>query len=315
MTDASSAAPLVLLGPQRLRPTVDTALADLGVAGPVAVVTAGWQERESEIEELCEHLGCEVVDLELFRRAEELFERDVALFTALRARTQQLRRLQRLYSARLDHAMAAAREILARRVQDDLVAMHFEGAVRAIRELDREHLARVEELRAAFDEEHGVAARDDVVAARQDVARLVDGCGALAIAGGHVAVLVNRLRLFDAVGAAGDRPIVAWSAGAMALADRIVLFHDSPPQGAGNAEVLRAGLGLYGGVLPLPHAKRRLRLGDPARVALFARRFAPSECLAFDDGARIDRTADGWTVVDGVTRLMTDGRVVAGGGR
>lgn len=305
----------MLLGPQRLRPSVAGALADLGVDGPVAVVTAGWQERESEIDELCEHVGCEVVDLELFRRAEELFERDPALFTALRERTGRLRKLQRLYSTRLDHAMAAARELLARPAQDDLVAMHFGGAVEAIRDLDREHLDRVEAIRAAFDEEHGVAERDDVVAARAEVARLIDGCGALAIAGGHVAVLVNRLRLFDAVASAGSRPIVAWSAGAMALADRIVLFHDSPPQGAGNAEVLRAGIGLYDGVLPLPHAKRRLRLGDPARVALFARRFAAHRCLAFDDGARLDRVGDGWAGVDGVTRLTVEGRVVPEGDR
>ena len=41
-----------------------------------------------------------------------------------------------------------------------------------------------------------------------------------------------------------------------------------------------AGLGLCRGLLALPDARRRLRLEDPARVALLARRFAPDLCAA-----------------------------------
>lgn len=78
-------------------------------------------------------------------------------------------------------------------------------------------------------------------------------------------------------------PIIAWSAGAMALSDRIILFHDRPAQGRGDAELLHRGLGLLPGVAPLPHARSRLLLDDPARVALFARRFAPAACVALDE--------------------------------
>ena len=42
---------VVLLGPQRLRPTLSGVAGSLGIAGTVAVVTAGWQEREGEDEE------------------------------------------------------------------------------------------------------------------------------------------------------------------------------------------------------------------------------------------------------------------------
>jgi hypothetical protein len=109
----------------------------------------------------------------------------------------------------------------------------------------------------------------------------------VAFAGGHVAALLNRLRLFDVASVVGERPIVAWSAGAMALSERIVLFHDSPPWGAGNAEVLDHGLGLCPGVLPLPHARRRLRLQDPRRVDLLVRRFAPLRCVGLDEGSKL----------------------------
>ena len=96
----------------------------------------------------------------------------------------------------------------------------------------------------------------------------------------------------------------------MALGERIVLFHDSPPQGAGHAEVLRSGLGLYAGIVALPHARRRLKLDDPDRVSLFARRFAPDRCLAFDDGARLDLLGRRWDYAEGISRLTPQGRVV-----
>ena len=49
--------------------------------------------------------------------------------------------------------------------------------------------------------------------------------GALAIAGGHVGVLLRCLKLFG-VSPPAELPVVAWSAGAMALTDRVVLYND-----------------------------------------------------------------------------------------
>jgi peptidase E len=105
-------------------------------------------------------------------------------------------------------------------------------------------------------------------------------------------------------------PLIAWSAGAMACSERVVLFHDNPPQGAGNAEVLEGGLGLLPELVPLPHAHRRLQLDDQARIALFARRFAPHRCVALDDGAQLFWEQGRWSAPSGVRRLGFDGSVV-----
>ena len=118
-------------------------------------------------------------------------------------------------------------------------------------------------------------------------------------------ILLNRLRLFDIGTLLADRNVVAWSAGAMALADRIVLFHDHPPQGAGIAEVADRGLGLFRGVIPLPNAGERLRLDDPQRMSLFARRFAPEQCVTLDRGAALiwrDHKLVEWAATFRVTR-------------
>jgi hypothetical protein len=94
----------------------------------------------------------------------------------------------------------------------------------------------------------------------------------------------------------------------MVVAERVVLFHDSPPQGAGNAEVLDAGLGRCKGLVPLPHASRRLRLNDPVRVSIMARRFRPDHCITLDPGAGYfpdgKRPARSW---EGTLRLFEDG--------
>jgi hypothetical protein len=69
----------------------------------------------------------------------------------------------------------------------------------------------------------------------------------------------------------------------MAISERVLLFHDHPPQGAGNAEIFEAGLGLVRGAVFLPHASSRLALDDRTRVALLARRLSPAACLTLDD--------------------------------
>jgi len=51
---------VLLLGPQRFEPTLASAVRSLGIDGAIATVTAGWQERESEDDELREHVGGQI---------------------------------------------------------------------------------------------------------------------------------------------------------------------------------------------------------------------------------------------------------------
>lgn len=297
----------IVLGPQRLRPTVAQAVRDVGVAGPVAVVTAGWEEREDEDGELREHVGADAVNLRLYERVEDVFRRDPELLDAMRARHDTLRALQALYRLRLGFALEAARELLARQDASGLVEAERVSAIEAVRLLDAHHLERVRGVHAEFDERWRPRERSAVQRHRAELDALLAGTGALCVAGGHVAILLNRMRVFDLTELVGARPIVAWSAGAMALSERVVLFHDSPPQGPGDAEVLETGLGAFPGLVPLPHARRRLRLDDAPRVRLFAERFGPSACVALDEGARLDLRDGRWSTPQGTRRLTPDG--------
>ncbi|MDX1389757.1 MAG: Type 1 glutamine amidotransferase-like domain-containing protein, partial [Acidobacteriota bacterium] len=270
-------------------------------------VTAGWQERESEVDELSDHLDCGVEQLELYRRAEEIAEQDGELVAALRDRQQRLRRLQNLYRRRLGHHLAMVRELLADTAEDGLLDPERRDAIEDVRALDAHHLERVRRVHDEFEEHWRPSRREAVARHRGEIAEILARCDALVIAGGHVAVLLNRLRLFDLVPMLEHTPVVAWSAGAMVLSECIVLFHDSPPQGAGNAEILDSGLGLCPGIIPLPHARERLRLDDPLRVTLFAMRFAPSRSVVLERGSRLDWSGDRWSAAPGTVWLGPEG--------
>jgi hypothetical protein len=300
---------VVCLGPQRFVPTVRDTVESLGVAGAVAVVTAGWQEREGEHEELRTHLGREVPNLLLYHRYEDVMARDRELAAAAEERQDRLKRVQRWYRLRLDYALDAARELMRRSERDPLLDDQRRSAIRTVRSLDREHLRRIRRIHQEFEARWRPSSRYFVAVHRDEMARQLASAGAVAIAGGHVAVLVNRLRLFGIADLVGDRVVVAWSAGAMAVCDRIVLFHDSPPQGAGNTEVFDAGLGLCHGLVPLPHARKRLQLDDPVRVSVFARRFAPAVAVVLEPGSRIDWDGTGWSWSADTVALGQRGRL------
>ncbi|MCY1067848.1 MULTISPECIES: Type 1 glutamine amidotransferase-like domain-containing protein [Nannocystis] len=301
----------VLLGPQRHHQIVDKAADMLGIDGQIAAVTAGWQEREAEDQELCAALGNRAVNLMLHARAETAFREDPELFAAHRAKQDRLRQLQDLYRLRLASHLKAARRVQQAQAPRDLIESELEEAVQAIRLLDAHHVAKTQHIQKDFDRKVKPLERPAVVKQLKEIEAILAGCAGVAIAGGHVAVLYNRLRLFDLGPRLADLPIIAWSAGAMVVASRIVLFHDSPPQGRGNAEVLEGGLGLFPGVVPLPHARRRLNLQDPGRITVFARRFAPATCVALDERCFIHFEGPRWSAGANTFQLRTDGHLVA----
>ena len=250
-----------------------------------------------------------MVDLGLHRRLETVFAEDDELFELHRRRQDRLKALQRLYRYRLDFVIKPARELLRRREPAALLPSEQESAIDALRRFDAEHLARIAAVQNDFETEVRPAERPAVARQREELAEILGRSAAVAIAGGHVAVLLNRIRLFALPDLVTELPIFAWSAGAMALSERIVLFHDSPPQGAGSAEILDIGLGLATGIVPLPHASKRLRLGDPIRLALFARRFAPDLCVLLEPGTAVERIDGRWCALESGEALAADGTI------
>ena len=298
---------VLVLGPQGRTPSLARALEAAHMRGPIAAITAGWQEREGELAALEAHLGQPVKDVRLYARAELAFAEDPDLHAAYRARQTILREMQDLYRVQLDHAKRAAREVYRTRPVSAAVRRARASAIASLRRLDARHAAAIAVVHRRFAERWRPTERAALAGLRAEIADTVGAASTVLIAGGHVAVLLNRLTLFDLRDLLADKPVAAWSAGAMALAARVVLFHDRPPQGAGNAELFEQGLGLVAAAQFLPHAGTRLTLEDPERVAMLARRFAPAQCYTLDDGDWLLFRAGRLTDASGSRRLRRSG--------
>ncbi len=323
---------VILLGPQR-RPTVDAVARSLSLAGPIATITAGWQEREPDDAELSMLLGGSTANLSLYRRWLDVQDRDPPYAAAERALAGTLAELQDLYLLRLDYALQAVYAVQRRSASGagaagelragELRAGALAEAIATVRELDAAHLRCVDGVRGEFFQRLQPHDRPVIAGHRAEVQGILgEACG-LVIAGGHVGVLAEVLHLFNVAAAlrswvgrssAGRSPVIAWSAGAMALADRIVLFGDRSPQGPGHPEVYGSGLSVLRDVVLLPHARARMLLDDTPRMAVFAQRFAPARCVLLDSGTRIELDGDGGYDVGwppGVRVIAEDGRVTS----
>ncbi|HKE17228.1 MAG TPA: Type 1 glutamine amidotransferase-like domain-containing protein [Kofleriaceae bacterium] len=301
--------PVVLLGPQHVVPTAGRLLRELRATGRVALVTAGWQERESDDQALVGELGVQAVNLTLHARSEEVFAADAELAAAYKERQQRLRLLQDFYRVRLEHTAEAARVIALRQVDKALLAEEERISLSLIRRLDHDHQERCRAVREAFEHRYRPTERDAVVRHRRELTAMVRSAAALVIAGGHVAVLLNRMRLFGLGDLMGRRPIVAWSAGAMVLTEKVVLFHDRPPHGRGMAEVLDAGLGLVPDLVVLPDPRHRLQIDNRVRIGRLAQRFQPATCVAMDNGAELVYQSGRITRAATIQRLSATGAV------
>ena len=291
-----STATQILLGPQRPIVNLGEAIAEAGFeAGSLAVISAAWQEAENDIDDVRHAVGLPLVDLELYRRAEALITGDASIGDAYRARQDRLRQQQRLYRLRLQQLATAAREMLRAEGDHDMIATEQRHAVAQLRALDRHHLQCVEAIHGDFETHYSASTVPDIARHVHELRELLAKTDGLLVTGGNIIVLLNRMRLFGMRELIGDKPIIGWSAGAMVLAKRIVLFHDRMPQGEREPELLGAGLGVVPGCVIFPDPAQRLREAEKLRAGLMSRRFAPDTCVTLDSGAFVE---------------MRDGRVV-----
>jgi len=277
----------ILLGPQRPTLNLNAAFEGIDDDESIAIVSAGWQEAEGDVDDVCEVVGRPLLDLGLYRRAEVVLESDDGLQSAYRERQDRLQELQRLHRLRLGPSMRAAHDLLRSGGDAAMLSHERRHAIAQQRALDRHHLQRIRAIHNEFDAQLADMRPRLLGEHRAEIGEILARCGTVIITGGNVAVLLNRLRLFDLVALLSQKNIVAWSAGAMVLTDRVVLFHDNTPHGDRDAEVFDTGLGIIGDYVFLPDVRHRLKLSEKTRIALFSRRFAPAACVALDSGSML----------------------------
>lgn len=293
----------VLLGPQRFLTTAGTVVRSVAPEGPVATVTAGWEDRESADGELDEVMEGRSRNLHLYGRLSDVLVSDEHFATEALAHRDAMDELAGLYSLRLQRALDSVYAVARRPARPAVAEAAFADAVRGVRDIDDWYLRTVDQLYGELEAVASPEASEPIARHRHEVAQVLGDAAALAIAGGHVGILVRCLRLF-AVDPRPEVPVVAWSAGAMAMTERVVLYNDRGPQGVQGAEVWDRGTGRVRNVVAMPHARRRLRLDDAVHARVFVRRFEPAVCLLLDDGTQVEIGADGSVPED--ARVLTE---------
>lgn len=309
MSQSGNSASIALLGPQSQTASVASAVRALGVQGNIGVITAGWRDAEGDTGALVKHLGTEVTDLAIYERIEEIFADDPELFAAHRRRQDVLKQLQRLYRVRLRSGADACYRLMKRTEDARLLSAQLRAAISQLRALDRFHARQIAKAHAEFDEDFKPSDRPAVRRHRQELTKMLGELGAVLIAGGHVAVLASRLRLLGMRELLLNHPLVGWSAGAMLLTDRLVLFHDRAPQGRREPELLDVGLGFARNVVALPAASQRLDLKHKNHMSVMAKRFAPASCLTLEESAWLAWKGDELLGVEGVCRIRRNGAI------
>ena len=217
-----------------------------------------------------------------------------------------------MYLSQLDHALLAAYGVgHSKEARPRLGEAAFGDAIDVIRLVDRHHLTRVRDAQQAFYSAWRPDERPVIAQHREEVRSVLAQAQAVVIAGGHVGELLRVLHLFH-VEPHLPHVVIAWSAGAMALSERVVLFHDYVPHGVAQTEVFGQGLGVVPDLVPLPHMRRRLRVDDPVRMSVLARRFAPARCIVLDDGVRVPLSPEGQPPPEARV-LADDGHVIEAG--
>ncbi len=309
---------LQLLGPQWPSPNAPEVLESAAGDGPIVTITAGWRHAETDDEALRRHLGPDVAVLPIYRWFEVVMDELPDLRRAYRGRQAGIVELARLHRIRLGAAASAAHALLGE-ARGPHVDAQTRAAIDDVRRVDSQLLQAIAAVHARVAADSGTIWQHPVVQRlRERGGQALRDAGAIVVTGGHVGVLRNRMAFFGLpdhlrVAVSSGVPLLAWSAGAMVLTERVVLFYDDPPEGPSIPEVLDAGFGVVPSVVLFPHARRRLALERTARVQLLAARFAPSLCIGLENGAWIVRDPHGAWINRGesgtAVRLGADGHV------
>lgn len=304
--------PVTILGPQRPVANLPEVLGSLGVRGPVALISAGWRYDEDRDEPVRAALAMTVHNLRLYQAYAEIEREAPDLARAYGRKQSELIRVKGIYRAALAPAVEAVRALWADR--RDPTCPFFEAALRHLHALDRLFLAQAATLHRQFDEEVRPARHPLVWATNARVRDILAGVDAVLLAGGHVGILRNRLAFFGIDRLLAGQNVVGWSAGAMVLGERVMLYHDHVPGESRPAEYLDLGVGLVPDTVFLPHAHARLKLDDADAVALLAARIEPLRAIALEPGAwlpegqrSVGRAGAAWQLTaTGVRRPLED---------
>jgi hypothetical protein len=288
-----------ILGSQKPNNNINTAIQLFCPKGDIAVISAGWRYDECELQTLQTLVKRKIRHIPLYEWFDGLGSIEPELAGLHRMRQRRILAYKKTYQIHLDSALESWIQIQKLHRADPTTYQEDESdACKRVQEVDKQCMRRLTTIKNDFAAIGQPWLHETAFPLHQQIAEVLERCSALIITGGHVAILRNRLAFFGLEELLSKflldgKQIFAWSAGAMCLTDKIVLFHDSPPWGQGRTEILDSGMGLLPRTVLLPNASSRLDLQNPNRIERLARRFAPNISVCLENGAHLIFTEHG----------------------
>jgi len=290
---------LYILGPQGPQENLVSLINQLINAGtlsknpsPIAVVSTGWRHDEDSIDALVEALPINLSLLPLYGWFDLLGNKEPDLSQMHADRQKKIKQHKEFYREQLHFHMNLWKKYNIRRQANAAFKTEEDTAFKNLKRCDDEMLASLENIRTSYPKLQQAWLHPSAKQYHEKIKEELNRAQALLITGGHAAVLRNRFIFFGMHRLLKDfllsgKPIIAWSAGAMVLTDKIVLYYDNPPQGEGHAEILDYGIGLLPRMIFFPHAHERLNLDSSSRIKQLAKRFDPYLCIGLENGAKL----------------------------
>ena len=183
----------VLLGPQRFMTTAGTTLRALEVEGPVATITAGWEEREDQDEELGQVLDGRGRNLRLYHRMFDVLAKDERFAAAALAFRDRHDELQSFYRLRLEGALQSVYAVQRRSSAHGTAEAALADAIAAVRRLDDWYSAELKTLYREIDAQAPATESEVIAWHRGELAgMLYTSCG-MVVATSHGPVAAREM--------------------------------------------------------------------------------------------------------------------------
>lgn len=181
-------------------------------------------------------------------------------------------------------AVRTGAELLAEALGRELVA-----SIEALVQNDERMLSALTGAEAQLLARTGLRLDPGWKAERERLEARILAADALIFFGGSPTKLLEPLRFFDLGPALLETlrrgaTVVATSAGALVLCERMIVFDDRNPDPIHrHFQLLDRGLGLVAGLQILPHCMDRIHTDDPDNLAYLARRFGDRLCVGLNE--------------------------------
>lgn len=148
------------------------------------------------------------------------------------------------------------------------------------------------EIEGYFRDRSRVDEHPVYIAMRDEFRNRILSANSIFLFGGHMPVLLNRLKFFDLRDAFREAlcrgtNFYTVSAGSMALADKVIVYDDFGHAAEGGHgrefEFFDKGLGLVTKVAIFPHCMDRIQTDDPDNLSYLANRFSSGVCVGLNE--------------------------------